>query len=220
MSNKTVWCVGRNFDEHARELGNPVSRGEPLIFLKPASAIAQAPNGFLMPRESRDVHPEVELVFRISREIRGPISVEEAWDCVDAWAVGLDWTARDLQSVAKSKGHPWTRSKGFRQSATLGSWQAIAPSQAQKIWSHLELELLVNDKVRQRGRLEQAVFNIAEIISSLSQWTDLQMGDVVFTGTPAGVAAVDAGDKLNAIARLQWEGAEMFSAISLRTRKA
>lgn len=218
MSSPSLWCVGRNFDEHAHELGNPVSRGEPLIFLKPMSSAQYSPSEFVLPVVSQDVQPEVEVVFRCSRAIHGPLTLEQAWDAVDAWAVGLDWTARDLQAVAKKNGHPWVRAKGFRGAASLGPWQAIAAGQAREVWSGLEFGLELEGKKQQSARLATAVFTIAEILVFLSQWADLAAGDLIFTGTPAGVRSVGAQMQVHAWAELQWASGSMRSAISLSTR--
>lgn len=220
MSANTVWCIGRNFDEHARELGNPISRGEPLVFLKPASSLRNVPIEFVLPAESHDVQPEVEVVFRISRSIASALIAEEAWSAVDAWAVGIDWTARDLQNSAKSKGQPWVRAKGFRHAASLGPWQMIESGGARSLWNELNLGLTVDGVVRQSAPLANAVFSLSEILVSLSQWTDLAVGDVIFTGTPAGVSTVQAGSTLDAWAEAQCASGSVRSAISLKTRSA
>lgn len=220
----SVWCVGRNFDEHAKELGNPISRDEPLIFLKPGACVQHSPQEFALPRQSQQLQPEVEIVFRIARAVVAPLAVDLAWSLVDAWAVGLDWTARDLQSRAKSSGHPWVRAKGFRGAATLGEWQKIEAGDknfnAQRIWSGLELGLEIDGKTTQTGRLSDAVFSIADVLVNLSGWTDLAAGDIVFMGTPPGVRTVGPGAQLKAWAQVQCATGAVRSAISLRTLSA
>lgn len=184
-----IICVGRNYRAHAEELGNAVPE-EPVIFCKPDSALLPPRNPFVVPPWTSDVHHELEWVVRISK-VGKYIEPRFAYSYVDAMTVGLDFTARDLQNKLKSKGLPWERSKGFDGSAVLGTW-VPAPEQPTVHEIHLEK----NGVEVQRGRTVDFVYPLDELISFVSQYFTLKKGDVLFTGTPAGVGPVVPGDRL------------------------
>lgn len=192
LSAKTVYCIGRNYVAHARELDNDVP-DEPLVFLKPVSSITF--NGpILLPPQSNDVHHEVELVVAIGKGGKH-ISREKAIDHVGGYAVGIDITARDIQSEAKAKGHPWSVAKGFDTFAPLSSFipaDEIADPQ------DIDLSLTVNGQVRQASNTSLMIFPVAELIHYLSGIFALQPGDLIFTGTPEGVSPLYSGDNIQA----------------------
>jgi len=176
----TIWCVGRNYAEHAKELGNAVPTA-PLIFLKPASSVVFSGGTLRLPADSKRVDHEVELV--IARAGNGALLM----------AVGVDFTARDLQEEAKKKGQPWVDAKGRPGFAALGSFvPAVLPA---------ELTLSVNGAVRQKGSTSDMIFSVPKLLEYLDGRFGLQPGDIVFTGTPAGVAPVAADDRIEASLR-------------------
>lgn len=192
-----IYCVGRNYAAHAREMGSNPERESPFFFGKPANAVAE--NGIVMPYPSRtsDLHHEVELVVALA----GPalankgenLSLAEAQAAVFGYAVGIDFTRRDLQAEAKDKARPWDTAKGFDNSAPMSALTPVA--EAGDIGS-AEITLKVNGVQRQHGAISDLIWSIPELIAELSTFYRLQPGDLIFTGTPAGVAAVVAGDTL------------------------
>lgn len=189
----TIYCIGRNYAKHAKELGNETP-SEPVVFLKPRSSIVFSGSPVSLPEQSGEVHHEVELVILIGTEIKN-VSPEKAENAIKAIAVGLDLTARDLQSQAKKKGLPWSVAKGFDTFAPLGPFTALTPKTDLR---ELEIELRVNDTVRQKGNTSHMIFPVTELISYLSHRFTLYPGDVIFTGTPEGVGPVQTGDTLTA----------------------
>lgn len=186
-------CIGRNYADHAAEMEREVP-DEPMVFLKPATAVVRTGNTVRLPAQSRDVHHEIELVAVIGTEGRN-IPIEDALEHVSAYAVGLDMTARDLQAEAKKKQHPWSVAKGFDTFAPLGplvSAASLADPQA------VTLRLRVNDEVRQEASTRHMIFSVAELVQYCSQIFTLQPGDLLYTGTPSGVGPVDDGDVLDA----------------------
>jgi acylpyruvate hydrolase len=184
-------CIGRNYAKHAAELGNEVPE-EPMLFLKPSTALVGHGGRIVLPRQSSDVHHEVELVAVIGRGGKD-IPRESALDHVDGYAVGLDMTARDIQSAAKKKGHPWTVAKGFDTFAPLGEIVAAhVVSDPQK----LSVELKVNGETRQKGSTADMIYPVAELVSYCSSIFTLMPGDLIYTGTPDGVGPVKDGDEL------------------------
>ena len=189
-----IYCVGRNYAEHAKEMGAEVNRETPTFFMKPADAVVESGAEIDYPSGTRNLHHEVELVVALSSGGRS-IDTARALDCVFGYAVGLDLTRRDLQAHAKQKGLPWDVAKGFDQSAPVS---AIAPASAIGHPQAGELVLEVNGTMRQRCDIGDMVFSVPEIIAELSKLFELRAGDLVFTGTPAGVAALVPGDHFRA----------------------
>lgn len=186
-----IFCIGRNYAAHAAELGNAVEE-EPLVFLKPTSSLVADGATVALPAHSSDVHYEGELVLLVGK---GGVDVAEADALahVAGYALGVDLTARDVQSQAKIKGHPWTLAKGFRGAAWLSSFvpaSRIADPQS------LHFTLSVNGEVRQRGDTALMLFPVATLLSYLSRVYGLTAGDVIYTGTPAGVGALQPGDRV------------------------
>ena len=206
---RRIYCVGRNFADHAREMGAtaPASKaecGHPVFFMKPADAIVI--DGVVpYPPGTSDLHHEVELVVALGRDApKGQLAADDAASLVFAYGVGLDLTRRDLQSAAKAKGLPWDTGKGFDHSAPVSALLPVAD--AGDIES-LMLSLDVNGARRQQSGLDQLIWNVPEILHELSKLYALRAGDLVFMGTPAGVAALQPGDTFDArlgdIARFQ-----------------
>jgi fumarylpyruvate hydrolase len=187
-----IYCVGRNYAEHAREMGHDPTREAPFFFMKPADAIITDGADFPYPPLSKDVHHEMELVVAIGKG-GANIPVEKALEHVYGYAVGLDMTRRDLQGEAKKMGRPWDTGKGFDASAPCS---AVVP--AAKIGHPAKgaIWLKVNGETRQSSDLSQLIWNIPEMIAYLSTLFTLAPGDLIFSGTPAGVAAVKRGDVL------------------------
>ena len=191
-----IYCVGRNFAEHAKEMGAEVpARGAPVFFMKPADAVVTLGGDIPYPGMTNDLHHEVELVVALDRDATGIIDLASAQDFVFGYGVGLDLTRRDLQNFAKEKRLPWDTSKGFDYSAPIS---AIIPKKDVATIESIVLSLQVNDAVRQRAPLSYMVFNIAEIIHELSKLYLLKAGDLIFMGTPSGVAALQPGDRFTA----------------------
>ncbi|WP_334158291.1 fumarylacetoacetate hydrolase family protein [Oryzomicrobium sp.] len=194
---RRVFCVGRNYADHAREMGHDPDREPPFFFYKPTDAVvpcdaAAAAVAVAYPPATKDLHHEVELVVALGDGGRD-IPVDQALGKVFGYGVGLDLTRRDLQARAKEKGHPWDMGKGFDQSAPVS---ALAPASAIGHPSAGAVTLAVNGQARQRGDLNQMIWTIPEVIANLSTLVELRAGDLIFTGTPAGVAAVVRGDRL------------------------
>ncbi len=186
-----IICVGRNYADHARELNNEVPT-EPVIFLKPDSAILKDGKAFYVPDHLGSVHHELEIVLRICKNGKH-ISPKFAADYYDQIGLGIDFTARDLQSKLKNKGLPWELAKGFDGSAVLGDF---VPKSHLGDLAQLQLELLVNGEKRQEGNTRDLLFSFEAIIAFVSQYFTLRQGDLIYTGTPAGVGPVQAGNKL------------------------
>ncbi|KRA17887.1 fumarylacetoacetate hydrolase family protein [Lysobacter sp. Root604] len=198
---RRIYCVGRNFAEHAREMGAAVptsaaDRGRPVFFLKPADAIA-LDEAVPYPRGTQDLHHEVELVVALGRDApAGELDPADAGALVFGYAVGLDLTRRDLQTAAKAKGLPWDTGKAFDRSAPISP---IVPVAEVGELGARTLSLEVNGQLRQRGSLDDLVWNVPEILHELSRLYALRAGDLVFMGTPAGVAALQPGDRYHAV---------------------
>ena len=210
-----IYCVGRNYAEHAREMGHaaPVegaNRGTPVFFSKPADAIVtgDALDRIPYPRGTSELHHEVELVVALGRGADGIVRREDAGALIFAYGVGLDLTRRDLQAQAKAKGLPWDTAKGFDASAPMS---ALVPASATTYRDDALLQLEVNGELRQSAPLSDMIFDIADVLHELSKLYDLRAGDLVFMGTPAGVGALQRGDRF--IARIQGL-AEMHGGIA------
>lgn len=189
-----IYCVGRNYSEHVKEMGGDPKQEPPVFFSKPASACVTLNRDVDYPQATSDLHHEVELVVALSAGGKG-IAIEDAMGCVYGYAVGIDFTRRDLQAVAKNKGRPWDVAKGFDQSAPIS---ALLPASNLESLIDAEICLLVNGEVRQRASLGEMIWSVPEIISELSKFFELKAGDLIYTGTPSGVAAVSRGDRLQA----------------------
>lgn len=189
-----IYCVGRNFAEHAREMGADVARGTPVFFMKPADAVL--PFGDVpYPSVTEDLHHEVELVVALGRDVQGVVATGDALELVYGYGVGLDLTRRDLQAQAKEKRLPWDTSKGFDFSAPIS---AIVPAAEAGHDFSRRLWLEVNGTLRQQAPLSDMIFGVAEIIHELSKLFALKAGDLIFMGTPAGVATLQRGDVFRA----------------------
>lgn len=186
-----IYCVGRNYAAHAREMGDD-GREAPFFFSKPADAVTRAET-VAYPALTEDLHHEVELVVALSGSGRD-IPVEAALDLVFGYAVGVDLTRRDLQAAAKSQGRPWDIAKGFDQSAPISAIHTVAEKGHPSSGS---IFLQIDGKERQRGDLSDMIWNVAEIISELSRYFELCPGDLIFTGTPEGVGPVLPGQEIS-----------------------
>lgn len=195
-----IYCVGRNYAEHAQEMGasapDSAARDEsPMFFMKPADAITLDPV-IPYPAATAELHHEVELVVALGRDAPGAgTSIAEAADLVYGYAIGLDLTRRDLQAQAKARAHPWDVAKGFDQSAPIS---AIIPADELGDLHGLSIQLQVNGQLRQRGQLQDMIWSVAEILHALSRLFALRAGDLIFTGTPAGVGPLRPGDHYRA----------------------
>jgi len=189
---RRIYCVGRNYADHAREMGGDPDREPPFFFGKPRDAAVPGGGTIVYPPATLNLHYEVELVVALGKG-GASIPVSEALDRVFGYAVGIDLTRRDLQARAKEKGQPWEMAKGFDRSAPVS---AIVPAgrvghpRTGAIW------LNVNGETRQRGDLAQMSWSVAEIIAQLSAFVELAPGDLLFTGTPSGVGAIVRGDRV------------------------
>lgn len=185
-----IYCVGRNFADHAIEMGHDPDKEPPFFFQKNPDTLVAPADGFPYPSASQDVHHEIELVVAL-KSGGSDIPVEKALDCVFGYAIGLDMTRRDLQAEAKKHGRPWEVAKAFEKSAPCGPLHA-----ASDIGPLTEgaIRLSVNGASRQDGNLNQMIWKVPEMIAYLSRLFTLQPGDLIFSGTPAGVGAVQRGD--------------------------
>jgi len=189
---RRVFCVGRNYAAHAREMGND-ERDPPFFFMKPADAVVDAAGEIPYPPLTQDLHHEVELVIAIDKAGRD-VAPENALDLMFGCAVGIDLTRRDLQDVAKKAARPWEWAKAFDASAPIG---ALVPTSPDRTGNGL-IWLSVNGKMRQEGNLGDMIWNVAEIIAAASRSVALAPGDLIMTGTPAGVGALQPGDRVEA----------------------
>ncbi len=189
---RRIYCVGRNYAAHTREMGHDPDREPPFFFMKPADALTEDGSTIPYPPATADLHHEIELVVALGKG-GANIPKEKALECVFGYTVGLDMTRRDLQSDAKERGRPWDTGKGFDHSAPIGALRSATsighPTNAR-------ISLSVNGDNRQDGNINQMIWNVPETIAYLSGLFELQAGDIIFTGTPHGVAAVEPGDRL------------------------
>jgi acylpyruvate hydrolase len=186
--------VGRNYAAHAEELGNN-KPSEPVIFLKPDTALLKDNAPFYHPEFSKDIHHEVELVLRICKEGKN-IQEKFAHKYYDAIGIGIDFTARDLQDKLKSEGLPWTLAKGFNGSAPISN--EFIPIEKIKDLNNIHFSLNVNGATKQKGSNKEMIFHFDFLIAFISKFITLKKGDLIFTGTPKGVGAVKIGDQLEA----------------------
>jgi len=189
-----IYCIGRNYADHAKEMGMPVDRSAPVFFCKPADAVVADRSHIAYPLATSELHHEVEMVVALQS---GGVNIPaaEALRHVFGYGVGLDLTRRDLQAEAKKQGRPWDTGKAFDASAPCS---ALVPASRWGDPTKGEIKLLVNGKVRQQGDLNQLIWSVAETIAYLSSLFTLMPGDLIYTGTPAGVAAVQRGDTMEA----------------------
>lgn len=190
---RNIYCIGRNYAAHARELGNPIPES-PIVFLKPTSCLIGDGGTILLPPESSDVEHEVEIVLLLGQ---GGCRLDrtEALDRVAGYGVGIDVTARDLQKKAQAAGKPWTISKGFD---SFGPISAFLPAEQLTDPNDVNFDLTVNQRPRQVGNSRDMLFDFATLITYLSRTFTLYPGDLIFTGTPEGVAPISDGDVLHA----------------------
>ncbi|WDF62489.1 fumarylacetoacetate hydrolase family protein [Flavobacterium sp. KACC 22763] len=186
-----IICVGRNYANHIEELKNE-RPSEPVVFMKPDSAVLLKQHPFVIPEFSEDVHHEVEIIVKINK-VGKYIEPKFAHKYYDEISVGIDFTARDLQSKLKEKGLPWEKAKAFDGSAVIGDF---LPKTDFVSMENLNFELRSNSEVVQKGNSSMMLWKIDELISHVSQFFTLKIGDIIFTGTPAGVAAVKPNDIL------------------------
>ena len=185
-----ILCVGRNYSEHAKELGNAVPEN-PVIFSKPDTALIKNNEPFYHPDFSQDIHHEVELVIKISK-MGKKIQPKFARNYFTEIGLGIDFTARDVQSKLKEKGLPWELAKAFDGSAPIGEFINVEGTDL----SNINFSLTKNGEMVQQGNTAQMIFSFEEIVSFVSQYFTLKVGDLIYTGTPAGVSKINIGDKL------------------------
>jgi len=186
-----IFCIGRNYADHAKELGNGVP-DEPVIFMKPKSALVLGHTPFYYPEFTNELHYEAELVVRICKNGKY-IQEKHAANYYNAITVGIDFTARDIQEKLKEKGLPWEKAKSFDNSAAVGTFIDLTPSIDKK---NINFSFSKNREVVQKDNSKSMIFSIDKIISNISNYFSLNIGDLVFTRTPAGVGECNVGDEL------------------------
>ncbi len=186
-----IICIGRNYVDHAKELNNPIPT-EPVFFLKPETALLAKNNPFVYPSFSKDVHHEVEIVIKINR-VGKHIEEKFAHKYYNEISVGVDFTARDLQQECKEKGLPWEKAKAFDGSAPTSKFVSI--DQFEDI-NNLNFSITINNEIKQQGNTKDMIFNFNQIIAYVSKFFTLKIGDIIYTGTPAGVSPIKINDKI------------------------
>nr|BDT30025.1 fumarylacetoacetate hydrolase family protein [Bacteriovorax sp. HI3] len=189
-----IFCIGRNYAEHAKELNNPVP-ASPVVFIKPTSSICYSGENLILPKTSNRVDHEVEIVLVVGKGGKD-IPASEASKHISHLGIGLDFTARDLQDKAKEKSLPWSIAKGFDTFAAIGEFSAFSGHESEL--KNLTFSLEVNGEIRQKGTSENMIFSIPTLVSYLSSVFTLSEGDLIFTGTPEGVGVLKEGDKIAA----------------------
>jgi 2-keto-4-pentenoate hydratase/2-oxohepta-3-ene-1,7-dioic acid hydratase in catechol pathway len=187
-----IFCVGRNYAEHAKELNNEIP-DEPVIFLKPKSALIQPHAHFYYPEFSNELHYEAELVLRVSKNGKY-IPEHVANRYYNAITVGIDFTARDVQTELKKKGLPWEKAKAWDNSAVVGEWVPLTP---QILKNPIQFSLQLNGETVQTGEHTDMIFSFDKIVANISTYFSLNIGDLIFTGTPPGVGECVVGDELS-----------------------
>ncbi|PSR14184.1 MAG: 2-hydroxyhepta-2,4-diene-1,7-dioate isomerase [Bacteroidetes bacterium] len=205
-----IICIGRNYAEHARELNNDIP-DQPVVFMKPASALLVGRKPFYYPEFTKDLHFETEIVLKIGKNGRH-VQPEFALEYIEEISLGIDFTARDIQSQLKAKGQPWELAKAFDGSAVIGDFVSLDQLPG---LSNIEFYLEKNGKQVQHGFSKDMLFSFADIICFVSQYFKLQMGDYIYTGTPAGVGPVQPGDELRGFLVLR-SGAQEVLACDVR----
>jgi 2-keto-4-pentenoate hydratase/2-oxohepta-3-ene-1,7-dioic acid hydratase in catechol pathway len=185
-----IICIGRNYVAHVKELGNEIPK-EPVLFMKPDSAIFRQRDAFYIPDWTNEVHYEAEIVMKINR-LGKNIEEKFAPKYYSQFTLGIDFTARDVQKKLKALGLPWEKSKAFDQSAVLGEYLNVNDYSL----DNLNFELKINGRVVQSGNTKSMIYTIPQIINHCSEFFTLKIGDLIFTGTPEGVGKVNAGDEL------------------------
>ena len=186
-----IICIGRNYTDHIKELDNERPT-DPVVFIKPDSAVLPKEQDFYIPEFSEDIHYEVEVLVKI-KKVGKHIDKNFAANYYDEIGLGIDFTARDLQSKLKEKGLPWEKAKGFDGAAVIGKW--LPKSKFQSV-DNINFSLLKNEEIVQKGNTNLMLWKIDELISYVSQYFTLKKGDIIFTGTPAGVGRVDVNEYL------------------------
>ncbi|KAB0547078.1 fumarylacetoacetate hydrolase family protein [Pseudomonas argentinensis] len=187
-----VVCVGRNYAEHAKELNNPLPT-EPMLFIKPGSCVVPLEGGFSIPEDRGSVHYEVEIAVLIGKPLSRTPNEEEVLDAISGFAPALDLTLRDVQSRLKDKGHPWEIAKSFDGACVLAPF---VPGDTVADLTAIGIRLTINGEVRQDGSSAEMIFPIVPVIQEMAGHFNLQPGDVILTGTPAGVGPLNKGDEL------------------------
>ncbi len=186
-----IICIGRNYADHAKELNNPVPVN-PVFFMKPDSSLLINNNPFFYPQFSKEIHYETEIVLKICR-LGKSIQPQFAHRYYEEIGIGIDFTARDLQNICKKEGHPWEIAKAFDQSAVLGKF---VPKASLPDLAAINFQLELNDITVQKGNTRDLLFSFDELITYVSTFVTLKTGDLIYTGTPAGVGPVKIGDHL------------------------
>lgn len=189
-----IVCVGRNYADHARELGNEVPES-PLLFMKGANALCSLHHPLALPQGQGEVHHEVEMVVMIGKRLAAETDLEVIRYSIAAYGIGLDLTLREVQSRLKEKGHPWERAKAFDGSAPVSGF---VDARGISVRQNLDVSLEINDEIRQHGDTGQMLFPTFELIAEINRTFTLEPGDLVFTGTPAGVGPLREGDAFTA----------------------
>jgi fumarylpyruvate hydrolase len=192
---RRVFCVGRNYAAHAREMGQDPDREAPFFFMKPADAVVPAEGVIAYPPATNDLHHEVEMVVALKTG-GANIAPEQALALVWGYGIGLDLTRRDLQALAKEQRRPWDFAKGFDASAPCS---ALHPVDEVGHPVDAQISLTINGVVRQQGTLQEMIWPVADVISHLSRFVELAPGDLIFSGTPAGVGPLQPGDRVHAM---------------------
>lgn len=195
-----IVCVGRNYAEHAKELGNEVPKS-PILFIKPATAAVELEKPFSIPADMGSVHHEVEIALLITKTASS-ITEEDAWGCVSHVGVALDLTLREVQDKLKEKGQPWEIAKAFDGACPLSSWVPVGQIRDK---NSIQIRLERNSEMKQDGYSDQMIASIPKLVSYISQFFTLQAGDVILTGTPAGVGPLNSGDILKATLDARYE---------------
>ena len=191
---RRIWCVGRNYADHAREMGHDPSREPPFFFAKPADSIAPLGGRLPFPALTADLHHEVELAVALGSG-GSNLSSEDAASCIRGYALALDMTRRDLQNEAKKLSRPWDMAKGFDQSCPISALRLV--NTPPEFMSGM-IRMTVNGEQRQVGDLADMIWSAAECLAELSRFVELRAGDLLLTGTPSGVGPVKAGDVIEA----------------------
>jgi 2-keto-4-pentenoate hydratase/2-oxohepta-3-ene-1,7-dioic acid hydratase in catechol pathway len=184
-----IFCIGRNYSEHAKELGNEIP-DEPVVFIKPKTALLQGNATFYYPQFSNELHYELELVLHICKNGKY-ISAKNASKYYNQITVGIDFTARDIQNELKAKGLPWEKAKAWDNSAVVGTWKKI-----EEVSQPIDFSLTLNNEPVQKGNSSQMIHSFDKIVSHISDYFSLNIGDMIFTGTPAGVGECTITDVL------------------------